>query len=62
MQARTAVDLPVPRRPQISTPPIDGLMAFSIKASRRFSWPTIALNGNGTILVAPFTVWDYLVK
>jgi hypothetical protein len=55
MQARTAVDLPVPRRPQISTPPIDGLMAFSIMASRKFSWPTIALNGNGTILVPPFT-------
>ncbi len=43
--ARTAVDLPVPFSPRISTPPMDGLMALSTSASFIFSWPTMAVNG-----------------
>src|SRR5712692_1584666 len=46
VRARTAVDLPVPLRPQMRTPPIDGLMALRMRASRIFCCPTIALNGN----------------
>jgi len=49
VRARAAVDLPVPRRPQINTPPIVASMALRMRASRIFSCPTIALNGNAVI-------------
>ncbi len=45
--ARTAVDLPVPRSPNASTPPTDGSTAAIMKESFMLSWPTIAENGNG---------------
>src|SRR6266566_4074734 len=51
VRARTAVDLPVPLRPQMRTPPIDGSMALSIRASLMFCCPTIALNGNVAMFV-----------
>ena len=44
--ARTAVDLPVPFSPRMSTPPIVGTIAFRIRASFIDSWPTIAVKGN----------------
>src|SRR5205823_4437383 len=44
-RARTAVDLPVPFSPRISTPPIVGTMAFRIRASFIDSWPTMAVKG-----------------
>ena len=46
VRARTAVDFPVPLRPQMRTPPIDGSMALRMRARRMFCCPTIALNGN----------------
>src|SRR5260370_38304782 len=49
VSARTAVDLPVPLRPQMRTPPIDGSMALSMRASRIFCCPTIALKGKVVI-------------
>jgi len=52
-RARAAVDLAVPRSPRMSTPPIWGLMAFSIRARRIFSWPTMALKGNMAGMEAP---------
>src|SRR5438874_4915846 len=42
---RTAVDLPVPFSPRMSTPPMVGTIAFRIRASFIESWPTIAVNG-----------------
>src|SRR5258708_6321072 len=50
---RTAVDLPVPLRPQMRTPPIDGSMALRMRASRIFCCPTIALNGKVVIFSLP---------
>ena len=44
-RARTAVDLPVPRSPRISTPAMVGLMALATRASFIFSWPTMAVKG-----------------
>jgi len=41
----TAVDFAVPFSPLISTPPIEGLMAFRIRAFFNFSCPTIAEKG-----------------
>src|SRR6266568_272078 len=49
--ARTAVDLPVPLRPQMRTPPIDGSIALRMRASRIFCCSTIALNGNVVIFL-----------
>src|SRR5437868_7553059 len=43
---RTAVDLPVPFSPRMSTPPMVGTIAFRIRASFIESCPTIAVNGN----------------
>jgi hypothetical protein len=43
--ARTAVDFPVPRSPNTSTPPIAGSTAEQIKASFISSCATIAENG-----------------
>ena len=37
------VDFAVPFSPRISTPPMDGLIAFSTRASFICSWPTIAV-------------------
>ena len=42
---RTAVDLAVPFLPRISTPPILGLMALSMRARFMAVWPTMAVNG-----------------
>mmetsp|Transcript_22621 Transcript_22621/g.57691 ORF Transcript_22621/g.57691 Transcript_22621/m.57691 type:complete len:239 (+) Transcript_22621:851-1567(+) len=42
---RTAVDLPVPRSPWISTPPITGSTKFSRRASLHWSWPTTPEKG-----------------
>src|SRR6266568_5188821 len=51
VRARTAVGLPVPLRPQMRTPPIEGSMALRMRASRMFCCPTIALNGNVAMFV-----------
>jgi hypothetical protein len=42
---RTAVDFPVPRSPNTSTPPIAGSIAAIRIARFISSWPTIAENG-----------------
>mmetsp|Transcript_68769 Transcript_68769/g.222180 ORF Transcript_68769/g.222180 Transcript_68769/m.222180 type:complete len:206 (+) Transcript_68769:786-1403(+) len=44
--ARTAVDLPVPRSPWIMTPPMTGSTKFSSSAVFISCWPTTAENGN----------------
>src|SRR6266478_1373193 len=54
VRARAAVDLPVPRRPQIKTPPIAASMALRMRASRILCCPTMALNGNGCIFLFAF--------
>jgi len=41
------VDLPVPRSPKISTPPMVGSIAASSRARFISSWATMAENGNG---------------
>src|SRR5216683_6352568 len=51
VSARTAVDLPVPLRPQMRTPPINGSIALRIRASCIFCCSTIALNGNEVIFL-----------
>src|SRR6266436_5105586 len=53
VNARTAVDLLVSLRQQMSTRPIDGSMALSMRASRIFRCPTIALNGKVVIFSLP---------
>ena len=46
----TAVDFPVPRSPNTSTPPIFGSIAVIIIASFISSWPTIAANGKALFI------------
>src|SRR5260370_13662976 len=62
VRARTAVDLPVPLCPQMRTPPIDGLMALRMRASRIFCCPTIALNGNVAMFLLSLLVPPYAFK
>ena len=44
-RARIAVDLPVPRSPSASTPPMLGSTAQRLSDRRSSSWPTIAVKG-----------------
>ena len=43
--ARAAVDLPVPRSPRMSTPPMRMSIALRIRARFMRSWPTMAVKG-----------------
>ncbi|MEL7043888.1 MAG: hypothetical protein AAGL66_02565 [Pseudomonadota bacterium] len=44
-KARIAVDLPVPRSPKTSTPPMEGSTAATSSAVFISSWPTMAVKG-----------------
>ncbi len=48
--ALTAVVFPEPFGPRIRTPPIFGSTALIIRANFSFSRPTMAVNGNTTLL------------